>query len=318
MSVVSYRHYTSTYILSQTVQLCLTDITRLHMSCHRHINCVLQISPAYICLVTDISVVSYRHHTPTYVLSQTQQSYLTDITHLHISCHRHISCVLQTSHVFICLVTDTSVVSYRHHTPTYFLSWTHQLCLTDITRLHMSCHRYMYFNCVLQTSHVYISLVTDTTIVSYRYHTPTYGLSQTYQLCHTDIKRLHMSHYRHINCVLHTSHAYMSCHRHINCVLEKSHVYIWLNTDTSIASNRHHKSTYVLSQIYQLWLTDIIRLHMSCQSNRKCVLQTSHVYIYLVTDTPVVSYRHHTPTYFLSQTQQLCFCRHYTPTYVLS
>jgi predicted metal-dependent HD superfamily phosphohydrolase len=103
-------------------ELCLTDKTRLHMSCHRHINCVLQTSHAYICLVIDTSIVSYRHDTPTYVLSQTHQLCLTDITRLHMSCHRHTNCVLQTLHAYICLDTDISIVSYRHHTPTYFLS----------------------------------------------------------------------------------------------------------------------------------------------------------------------------------------------------
>jgi hypothetical protein len=144
---VSYRYHTPTYVLSQTYQLCLTDITRLQMSCHRHCNCVLQTSHAYICLVTDTSSVSYRYHTPTYVLSQTYQLCLTDITRLHMSCHRHSNCVLQTLHISICLLTDTSVVSYRHHTPTNILSQTLQLCLTDITRLHMSCHRHIH--CVL-------------------------------------------------------------------------------------------------------------------------------------------------------------------------
>jgi hypothetical protein len=132
-SIVYYRHYTPTYVLSETYQLCLTDITRLHMSCPRHIHCVLQILHTYIFLVTDTSIVSYRHHTSTYVLSQTQQLCILDITHLHISCHRYISCVLQTSHVYIYLITDTTIVSYIHYTSTYVFSQTHQLCLTDIT-----------------------------------------------------------------------------------------------------------------------------------------------------------------------------------------
>jgi hypothetical protein len=146
---VSYRHHTPTYFLSQTQQLCFTDITRLHMSCHRHINYALQTSYVYICLVTETPFVSYRHYTLTYVLSQKQQLCLTDITCLHMSRFRHINRVLKRSHVYIHLVTDTSIVSYRHYTPTYVLSQTHQLCLTDITRLHMSCHRHI--NCVLLT-----------------------------------------------------------------------------------------------------------------------------------------------------------------------
>ena len=128
--------------LSQTQQLCLTDITRLHMACHRHINYVLQTSQAYICIVTDTVIVSYRHHTSTYILSETQQLYLTHITRLHISCHRHSNCVLQTLHVYICLVTDTSVVSYRHHTPTFvtdssIVSYTHHMptCLVTDTSI---------------------------------------------------------------------------------------------------------------------------------------------------------------------------------------
>jgi hypothetical protein len=182
ISIVSYRHHMPTYFLSQTHQLCLTDITRLHMSSHRHINCVLQTLHACICLFGDTSIVSYRHDTPTYVLSHTLQLCHTDITRLHISCHRHIKCV------------------YRYHTPTYVLSQTYQLCLTDITRLHMSCHRHS--NCVLQTLHIYICLLMDTSVVSYRHHTPTNILSQTLQLCLTDITRLHMSCHRHIHCVL--------------------------------------------------------------------------------------------------------------------
>jgi hypothetical protein len=129
------------------------------MSCHRNTICVLQTLHAYICLVTDISIVSYRHHTPTYFLSQTQQLCFTDSTRLHMSCHRHINCVLQTLHAGICLVIDTSIVSYKHDTPTHILSQTLHLCLTDITHLHMSCHRHIY--CILQTSHVYICLVRD-------------------------------------------------------------------------------------------------------------------------------------------------------------
>ena len=211
--IVSYRHYTPTYVLSQTHQLCLTDITCLHMICHRHINCVLQISHSYLCLVIDISIVSYRHYMPTYVLSQTLQLCLTDITRLHISCHRYINCVWQTLHAYICLVRDTSIVSYRHDTLTYVLSQTLQLCHTDITHLHISCHRHI--NCVLLTWHAYICLVIDTSIVSYRYQTPIYFLSQTYQLCLTDI-----------TCLL------ISCHRHINCVLQTSHAYICLPKDT--------------------------------------------------------------------------------------
>ena len=242
-------------------------MTRLHMSCRWHIYCILQTSHAYICLVSDTAFMSYRYHTPTYILSQKYQLCLTDITSLHMYCHRHSNCVLQTSHLYIYLVRDTEIVSYTHYTSTYFLSQTQQLCLTDITCLHMSCQRHI--SCVLQTSHAYIR-------------------------------------YRLINCVLHTSHAYMSCHRHINCVLEKSHVYIWLFTDTSIVSNRHHTSTYVLSQTYQLCLTDITRLHMSCYRQVNCVLQTSHAYICLVIDKSIVSYRNHTSRYDLSQRHQWC------------
>jgi hypothetical protein len=174
-SIVSYKHHTSTYVLSQTQQLCLTDITCLHMSCFRHINCVLKRSHVYIHLVTDTSIVSYRHYMPTYVFKQTHQLCPTYITRLHMLCHRHTNCVLQTLHAYLCLVTDTSIVSYRPYMPTYDLSQTHQLCLTDITRLPMSCHRHI--NCVLQTLHAYICFVTDTSIVSYRHHTPTYILS---------------------------------------------------------------------------------------------------------------------------------------------
>jgi hypothetical protein len=153
-----------TYISSQKHQLCLTDITRLHMSCHRHSNCVLQTSHVYICVVTDTSIVSYRYQRPIYFLSQTYQLCLTDITCLLISCHRHTSCVLQTSHAYICLPIDTSIVSYRHYTPAYVFSETHQLCLTVMTHLLMSCH--IHYNCVIQTSHTYISLVIDTSIAS--------------------------------------------------------------------------------------------------------------------------------------------------------
>jgi hypothetical protein len=189
---VTYRHHTPTYVLSEQQEVCFTDITRLHISSHRHTSCVLQTSHVYIYLVTDTAIVSYTHYTSTYVLSETHQLCLTDITRLHIychkhskcltnitclhmSCHRHISCVLHTLHAYICLVTDTSIVSYRHYTPTFVLSETHQLCLTDMTRLHMSCRRHIY--CILQTSHVYICLVTDTAIISYKHHKPTYVLS---------------------------------------------------------------------------------------------------------------------------------------------
>jgi hypothetical protein len=100
-----------------------------------HISCVLQTSHAYICLITDTSIVSYAHHTSTYDLSQTNQLRLIDITRLHMSYHRHINCVLQTSHAYICLVIDTSIVSYRHDTPTYVLL----MCLwQDIFRHEMS------------------------------------------------------------------------------------------------------------------------------------------------------------------------------------
>ena len=152
-----------------THKLCLEDITCLHIYHHRNINCDLQTLHVYICLVTDTAIVSYRHHTPTYVLSKTHQLCLTDITRLHMSCHRQ------------------------------------QLCLTYITRLHMSCHRHI--NCVLQTLHVYICLVTDTSIVSYRHYTSIYVLSQTHQLYLTDITHLHMSCHKHISCVLKTLHA---------------------------------------------------------------------------------------------------------------
>ena len=134
-----------------------------------------------------------------------------------MSCHRHINCVLQIPDAYIFLVTDISIVSYRHHMPTYFLSQTHQLCLTDITRLHMSSHRHI--NCVLQTLHGCICLFGDTSIVSYRHDTPTYVLSHTLQLCHTDITHLHISCHRHIYCILDMTRLHMSCHRHINCVL---------------------------------------------------------------------------------------------------
>ena len=145
-AVVFYRHYTPTYVLSQTHQLCLTDIIRLHMSCHRNTICVLQILHAYICLVTETAIVSYRHHMPTYVSFQTHQACVKEITRLHTSCDRHINCVLHSLHAYLCLFTDTSIVSYKHYMPTYVLSQTLQLCLTDITRLHIYCHRYI--NCV--------------------------------------------------------------------------------------------------------------------------------------------------------------------------
>jgi hypothetical protein len=296
-SIVSDRHYTPTYVFSKTHHLCLTYITCLHTSCHRHINCLLQTLHAYLCLVRDTSVVSYRHHTSTYVLSQTHPLCLTDITHLHISCNGHISCVLRTSHAYIFLGTDISIVSYRHHIPTYFLSQTHQLCFTDITRLHMSCHRHI--NCVLHTLHACICLVRDTSIVSYKHDTPTYVLSQTLQLCLTNITHLHMSCHRHIYCILQTSHVYICLVRDINCVLQISYAYICLVTDISVVSYRHYTPTYILSQTVQLYLTDIIRLHMSCHRHINCLLQTSHAYICLVTDTAIVSYRHYTSTYVL-------------------
>ena len=219
-----------TYFLSQTYQLCLTDITYLLISCRRHISCVLQTLHAYICLVIDTSIMSYRHYTPAYVLSETHQLCLTNMTHLHMSCHRHCNCVLQTSHTYICLVIDTSIAFNRHHTSTYVLSQTHPLCLTDITHLHIACNRHI--SCVLQTSHVCIYLVTETSIVSYRHHT---------------------------------------------------------STSTAIVSYRHHMSSYVLSQTHQLCLTDITRLHISCHRQCNCILQTSHAYICLVTDTSFVS-----------------------------
>ena len=197
------------------------------MSLNRHINCVLHTSHVYICFVTDTPIVSYMYYTPTYVLSQTHQLCLIDLTCLHMICQRHINCVLQISHAYLCLVIDISIVSYRHYMPTYVFSQTLQLCLTDITRLHISCHRYI--NCVWQTFHAYICLVRDTSIVSYRHDTLTYVLSQTLQLCHTDITHLHIS-----------------CHRHINCVLLTWHAYICLVIDTSVVSYRHHTSTYVL------------------------------------------------------------------------
>ena len=256
------------------------------MSCQRHINCVLQTWHTYLCLVTDTAIVSYRYHTPTYFLSQTHQLCVTDMTRLHMSCHRHINCVLQIPDAYIFLVTDISIVSYRHHMPTYFLSQTHQLCLTDITRLHMSSQRHI--KCVLQTLHACICLFRDTSIVSYRHDTPTYVLSQTHQLCLTDITRLHMF-----------------CHRHISCVLQTSHAYKCLVTDTAIVSYRHHTPTYVLSQTHQVYLTDITRLHMSCHRHINCVLQTLHAGICLVRDTSIVSYKHDTPTYVLSQTLHL-------------
>jgi hypothetical protein len=194
-------------------------------SCHRHSNCVLQTSDAYICLVTDTLIVSYRNGTPTYILSQTHQLCLTDITRLHMSCHRQ------------------------------------QLCLTDITRLHMSCH--IHINCVLDTSYVYICLVTDTSFVSYRHHKSTYILSQKQQIYFTHITRIYISCHRHINCVLDITRLHMSCHSHSNCVLQTSHVSICLVIDTSIVSYRQDTPTYVLSQTHQLCLTDITRLHMS-------------------------------------------------------
>jgi hypothetical protein len=153
-----------------------------------------------------------------------------------MSCHRLISCILQTSHVYIYLVTDTAVVSYRHHTsiyvllqthqlcltditpPTYVLSQKQQLCLTDITHLHMSSNGHL--SCVLQTSHAYKYLVKDTTIVSYRHHTPTYVLSQTNPLCLIDITHLHLSYQTHQLCPTDITHLHMSCQRHSNCVLE--------------------------------------------------------------------------------------------------
>jgi ketosteroid isomerase-like protein len=288
----------SKYVLSQTHHLCHTNITRLHFSCHRHSNCVLpkshayislvtdsdcvlQTSYGYICLVKDTSIVSYRHHTPTYVLSQTHQLCLTDIIRLHMSCHINTICVLQTLHAYICLVTETAIVSYRHHMSTYVSFQTHQSCVKEITRLHTSCDRHI--NCVLQTLHAYLCLFTDTSIVSYKHYIPTYVLSQTLQLCLTDITRLHIS-----------------CHRYINCVWQTLHAYICLLKDTSFVPYRHHMPTYVLSQTHQLFITDITRLHMSCQRHINCVLQTSHVYICLVTDTSIVSYRHYTPTSVLS------------------
>ena len=212
-----------------------------------------------------------------------------------MSCHRHINCVLQIPEAYIFLVTDISIVSYRHHMPTYFLSQTHQLCLTDITRLHMSSHRHI--NCVLQTLHACICLFRDTSIVSYRHDTPTYVLSHTLQLCHTDITHLHISCHRHIYCILDMTRLHMSCHRHINCALQISHAYICLVTDISVVSYRHYTPTNVLSQTLQLCLTDITRLHMSCHRHINCVLQTSHAYICLVTDTAIVSYRNYTSTY---------------------
>jgi hypothetical protein len=248
--------------------------------------------------------VSYRYQTPKYFLSQTYQLCLTDITHLLISCHRHSSCVIQTLHAYICFVRDTSIVSYKHDTPTYVLSQTLHLCLTDITHLHMSCHRHIYcilqtshvyiclvrdIKCVLQISHAYICLVTDISVVSYRHYTPTNILSQTVQLYLIDITRLHMS-----------------CHRHINYVLQISPAHICLVTHISVVSYRHHTPTYVLSQTQQSYLTDITHLHISCHRHIGCVLQTSHVCIYLVTDMSIVYYRHHTSTYFMSQTQHLC------------
>jgi predicted metal-dependent HD superfamily phosphohydrolase len=128
----------------------------LHMICHRHINCVLQISHAYICLVTDISIVSYRHHTPTYVLSQTQQLCLTEITHLHMSSNGHISCVLQISHAYKYLVTDTAIVSYRHHTPTcktQLLCLWQDICRCVISVRHIWCVWYDRCRCVMSISH---------------------------------------------------------------------------------------------------------------------------------------------------------------------
>jgi hypothetical protein len=267
---VSYRYQTPKYFLSQTYQLCLTDITHLLLSCHRHSSCVLQTLHAYICLVIDTSIVSYRHYTPAYALSETHQLCLTNMTHLHMSCHRHIYCILQTSHVYICLVTDTSIVSYIYYTPTYVLSQTHQLCFTDITRIHVSCHRHTI--CVLQTLHAYICLVTDTAIVSYIHHIPTYVLF----------------------------------HRHINYVLKRSHIYIHLVTDTSIVSYRHYMPTYVFKQTHQLCPTYITRLHILCHRHTNCVLQTLHAYLCLVIDISIVSYRPYMPTYVLSQTLQLC------------
>jgi hypothetical protein len=198
-AIVSYRHHMDTYVLSKTHQLCLTDITHLDMPCHMHIDCVLHTSHVYICLVTDTSIVSYRHHTPTYVLSQTHQLCLTDIIRLHMSCHINTICVLQTLHAYICLVTETAIVSYRHHMSTYVSFQTHQSCVKEITRLHTSCDRHI--NCVLQTLHAYLCLFTDTSIVSYKHYIPTYVLSQTLQLCLTDITRLHISCHRYINCV---------------------------------------------------------------------------------------------------------------------
>jgi hypothetical protein len=65
-----------------------------------------------------------------------------------------INCILQTSHVYICLVTDTSVVSCRHHTSTYVLSQTHQLYLTMSVR--HNC-------CVCDKTYVDVWCLEDTT-----------------------------------------------------------------------------------------------------------------------------------------------------------
>jgi hypothetical protein len=162
-----------------------------------------------------------------------------------MSCHRHINCVLQIPDAYIFLVTDISIVSYRHHMPTYFLSQTHQLCLTDITRLHMSSQRHI--KCVLQTLHACICLFRDTSIVSYRHDTPTYVLSHTLQLCHTDITHLHISSHRHIYCILDMTRLHISCHRHCNCVLQTSNAYIFLTTDTPIVSYTHHMPTCLVT-----------------------------------------------------------------------
>jgi hypothetical protein len=178
------------------------------MSLNRHINCVLHTSHVYIFFVTDTPIVSYRHYTPTYVLSRTHQLCLTDITCLHMICHRHISCVLQISHAYLCLVIDISIMSYRHYMPTYVLSQTLQLCLTDITRLHISYHRYI--NCVWQISHAYIWLVTDISIVSYRHHTLTYVSLQTHQLCLTHITCLHVLSQTHQLCLREITRLHMT------------------------------------------------------------------------------------------------------------
>jgi hypothetical protein len=137
------RVHLTVYYFVHTFYLFLTDITCLHMSRFRHINRVLKRSHVYICLVTDTSVVSYRYQTPIYFLSQTYQLCLTDITWLLISCHRHISCVLQTSHAYICLPIDTSIVSYRHYT----VCKTQLMCLWQEISSHVMSVRHNWYVC---------------------------------------------------------------------------------------------------------------------------------------------------------------------------